>query len=175
MDQTAQTPTETPPRNSIAVATRTLNHQGILGYSGHISARLPGGAEYLIQTLQIINSKDNSLKGTNTLESALNLYHKNYLTKSEYEDFKSVYHLLRATINALRIVRGNAKDLTLPPQDSLEAEYLSRRLRSFKQLLQNQDALTVIKKKMDQIHNLFLVIKEIILDVLFLSFFNVHV
>ena len=51
MDQLTQTPTETRLRKSIAVATRTLNHQGILGYSGHISARLAGpGDEYLIQT-----------------------------------------------------------------------------------------------------------------------------
>jgi len=36
----------------VAAATRTLNHLGILGYSGHISARLGGDArgEYVIQT-----------------------------------------------------------------------------------------------------------------------------
>jgi len=44
---------ETRLRNSVAVATRTLNHQNILGYSGHVSARLPGregAGEIIIQT-----------------------------------------------------------------------------------------------------------------------------
>lgn len=50
MDQITQSTDEARIRKLIAVATRTLNHQGILGYSGHISARLAGsGDEYVIQ------------------------------------------------------------------------------------------------------------------------------
>jgi len=36
-------------RREIAAATRLLNHEGILGYSGHVSARLPGRDALLIQ------------------------------------------------------------------------------------------------------------------------------
>lgn len=50
MDQVTMTDAETRLRNLIAVATRTLNHQGVLGYSGHICARLPGTDEYVIQS-----------------------------------------------------------------------------------------------------------------------------
>jgi L-ribulose-5-phosphate 4-epimerase len=53
MDQITQSTDETRLRNSVAVATRTLNHQNILGYSGHVSARLPGregAGEIIIQT-----------------------------------------------------------------------------------------------------------------------------
>ena len=35
---------------------------------------------------------------------------------------------LRQLINALRMVRGNSKDLTVPPEDSDEFSYLARRL-----------------------------------------------
>ena len=37
-------------RRQVAATTLLLNHLGILGYSGHISARLPGGASFLIQS-----------------------------------------------------------------------------------------------------------------------------
>lgn len=36
-------------RRAVAAATRTLNHLGVLGYSGHIGARLPDGERFLIQ------------------------------------------------------------------------------------------------------------------------------
>lgn len=36
-------------RREVAAATRLLNHEGILGYSGHVSARLPGREALLIQ------------------------------------------------------------------------------------------------------------------------------
>ncbi len=38
------------------------------------------------------------------------------------------YAFLRRLIDALQSVRGNAKDLTLPASESLEYEYLARRL-----------------------------------------------
>ena len=36
-------------RREIAISTRILQAQGILGYSGHVSARLPDGSGFLIQ------------------------------------------------------------------------------------------------------------------------------
>ncbi|MEE2760590.1 MAG: class II aldolase/adducin family protein [Pseudomonadota bacterium] len=51
MDRLTQSTEETRLRKVIAVATRMLNHQGILGCSGHILARLPGSkTEIVIQT-----------------------------------------------------------------------------------------------------------------------------
>jgi L-ribulose-5-phosphate 4-epimerase len=41
--------TETRLRDQIAGCTRLLNMLGLLGYSGHVSARLPGGDRFLIQ------------------------------------------------------------------------------------------------------------------------------
>jgi len=38
-------------RHEVAAATLTLNAEGILGYSGHVTARLPGGETFLIQPI----------------------------------------------------------------------------------------------------------------------------
>lgn len=43
---------ETSLRLQVAAATLLLNAEGILGYSGHVSARLPDGALFLVQTLE---------------------------------------------------------------------------------------------------------------------------
>jgi hypothetical protein len=37
-------------REQVAACTLMLNELGILGYSGHVSARLPGGHGFLIQS-----------------------------------------------------------------------------------------------------------------------------
>ena len=42
-------PTEEDLRREVAAATLLLNSEGILGYSGHVSARLPGREAFLIQ------------------------------------------------------------------------------------------------------------------------------
>jgi len=49
MDQVYSTETEKRLRNAVAVCTRTLNHLGILGYSGHVSARLPNADQLIVQ------------------------------------------------------------------------------------------------------------------------------
>jgi len=49
MDQVSPQIEEKRLRNSVAVCTRTLNHLGILGYSGHVSVRLPNSNQLLIQ------------------------------------------------------------------------------------------------------------------------------
>ncbi len=51
MDAKAETPTdiERRLRHEVAATTLLLVSEGILGYSGHVSARLPGGDRFLIQ------------------------------------------------------------------------------------------------------------------------------
>jgi glutamate-ammonia-ligase adenylyltransferase len=41
---------------------------------------------------------------------------------------REAHIFLRRLINALRMVRGNARDLTVPPEDSEEFAFLARRL-----------------------------------------------
>ena len=42
---------------------------------------------------------------------------------------RDAHQFLRLLINALRMVRGNSRDLTVPPAGSEEFAFLARRLR----------------------------------------------
>ena len=40
-------------RQYVAACTLLLNHEGLMGYSGHVSSRLPGSEHYLIQPFEV--------------------------------------------------------------------------------------------------------------------------
>jgi len=92
----------------------------------------PGGlvdVEYLVQGLQITHGKDNpSLRATNTRTAMTALSEAGIVSDEDHRCLEDAYVFQRQLIDALRMVRGNAKDLTLPPYDSEEFEYLARRL-----------------------------------------------
>ena len=50
------------------------------------------------------------------------------LSPEDYKCLFEAHRFLRTLINALRMVRGNAKDLTVPSSDSEEFDFLARRL-----------------------------------------------
>lgn len=100
---------------------------------GTVNAKLgPGGlvdAEYLVQGLQITHGhRDKELRATNTFEAMTALRDAGVLSRQDFEDLSSAYIFLRRLIDALRVVRGNAKDLTIPAADSEEFAFLARRL-----------------------------------------------
>lgn len=92
----------------------------------------PGGlvdVEYLVQGLQITHGADNpSLRNTNTREAITALAQAGILSTADYDGLRKALNFLRRLINALRIVHGNAKDLTIPPAESDEFAFLARRL-----------------------------------------------
>ncbi len=92
----------------------------------------PGGlldVEYLVQYLQLLHGHhDPSIRTPNTLEAIEQLCHVSFLSLSEREALREDYLFLRQLIDGLRIVRGNAKDLVLPPSGSDEMVFLARRL-----------------------------------------------
>jgi glutamate-ammonia-ligase adenylyltransferase len=45
------------------------------------------------------------------------------------QQLANAYQFLRQLIEALRVVRGNAKDLTIPATGTREFDHLSRRMR----------------------------------------------
>ena len=47
---------------------------------------------------------------------------------ADYPRLQEAYNFLRDLINALRMVRGNAKDLTVPSPDDEAFAFLARRL-----------------------------------------------
>lgn len=85
--------------------------------------------EYAVQYLQLLHGhQEPRLRTPNTLEALAALGESGFLTPGEADALRTTYLFLRKLIDALRIVRGNAKDLILPPTDSDAFIFLSRRL-----------------------------------------------
>jgi glutamate-ammonia-ligase adenylyltransferase len=93
----------------------------------------PGGlvdVEYLVQGLQIAHGAANPhLRLANTREAMAALAAGGILSAEDYTHLHKAHTFLRWLIDALRVVRGNAKDVTIPPEDSEEYAFLARRLR----------------------------------------------
>jgi len=92
----------------------------------------PGGlidVEYMVQYLQLIHGHHHpAIRTPNTLEAIEQLCHASIITLTERETLQDDYLFLRQMIDSLRIVRGHAKDLVLPPSGSDEMVFLARRL-----------------------------------------------
>jgi glutamate-ammonia-ligase adenylyltransferase len=100
---------------------------------GQTSAKYsPGGlvdVEYFVQARQILAGyRDPSVRVTNTLDAIARLAAGGHLDANHAEDLRACYRFLRRLIDALRVVRGNAKDLTIPPVETRDFAYLAHRL-----------------------------------------------
>jgi glutamate-ammonia-ligase adenylyltransferase len=127
-----------------AMRERQIRH---LVTAGTINAKFsPGGlvdVEYLVQGLQINYGHDNpGLRLTNTREAMRALAVADIIPTEAYNRLREAHIFLRRLINALRMVRGNAKDLSVPPPDSEEFAFLARRLDYGRQIAQLRDDLT---------------------------------
>lgn len=101
---------------------------------GTINAKFSPGAlvdvEYFVQALQIaFGREDKSLRTPNTLETLAALQAAARLDPETADTLRLGYHFCRELIDALRVVRGNAGDLTVPPADSDAFATLARRMR----------------------------------------------
>ncbi|MEM9702216.1 MAG: glutamine synthetase adenylyltransferase, partial [Planctomycetota bacterium] len=100
---------------------------------GSINAKLsPGGlvdVEYLVQVLQWEHGGDDpELRTPGTLAALTALHAGGFLPTADHDALRDAYGFLRSLINALRVVRGNAKDLTAPSPGTEEFAFLARRL-----------------------------------------------
>jgi glutamate-ammonia-ligase adenylyltransferase len=85
--------------------------------------------EYAIQYLQIMHGhRLTALRTPNTITAVDRLAKEDVISAPESVALREAYLHLRSVINALRMVRGNARDLLLPPPDSAEFKFLARRL-----------------------------------------------
>ena len=93
----------------------------------------PGGlvdVEYLVQGLQITYGHQNpALRQSNIREAMAALAEAGILSPDDYAQLRRAHTFVRWLIDGLRMVRGNAKDLTVPPADSEAFAFLARRLR----------------------------------------------
>ena len=81
------------------------------------------------QYLQILHGAVTpAVRTPNTLAAIQALHDAAYLSRQEYQQLSEAYVFLRHLIDALRIVRGHARDLLLPPTSSEEFIFLARRL-----------------------------------------------
>jgi len=107
----------------------------------------PGGlvdVEYLVQGLQITHGhKTPALRVTNTRGAMAALAEAGILTEEDYTHLRKAHTFLRWMIDSLRVVRGNAKDVTIPPINSEEFAFLARRLRYGSNIYQLQQDLEI--------------------------------
>jgi glutamate-ammonia-ligase adenylyltransferase len=102
--------------------------------SGRVSAKYSAGGlvdvEYYVQSWQIaVGDADPAVRVTNTLTAVDRLAARGHVPAERAEQLRESYGFLRRLIDALRVVRGHAKDLTIPPATSREFAYLAHRLR----------------------------------------------
>lgn len=100
---------------------------------GVFNAKLSPGAlvdvEYLVQGLQMTHgNRLPTLRSTNTLKAIEALADAEILTREDAARLRDAYDFFRQLIGSLRIVRGNARDLTIPPDNTDELAFLARRL-----------------------------------------------
>ncbi len=115
--------------------------------------------EYTVQYLQLMHGHHLvSIRTPNTLEAIDHLCEEALLTLKEGDELKDNYVFLRQLIDGLRIVRGHAQDLVLPPSGSDEMVFLARRLgmMTTNWLQGAGDLEHTIHTRMTQIHEQFL-------------------
>jgi glutamate-ammonia-ligase adenylyltransferase len=101
---------------------------------GTVNAKYSAGGlldvEYLIQTLQIAYGcgRAGDIRSPNTLKALRALWQEGVMNETQFQILRADYLFLRNLINALRIVRGNARDLTFPEEDAEEFAMLARRM-----------------------------------------------
>lgn len=113
-----------------AMRERQMRH---LVSGGTFNAKFsPGGLadlEYLVQGLQINHGAEHPEARTTNTRAALDALHRiGVLSESDYTRLRKAHTFFRWLIDALRVVRGNASDVTLPPADSEAFAFLARRL-----------------------------------------------
>ena len=85
--------------------------------------------EYAVQYLQIVHGEAHEELRTPSTQAALEVLGRLGLISRENErKCREAYVFFRSLCDALRIVRGNAKDLILPKLNTNEYAFLARRM-----------------------------------------------
>jgi glutamate-ammonia-ligase adenylyltransferase len=105
----------------------------------------PGGlvdVEYLVQALQITHGgEDPGLRLTNIRRAMAALSASGVLSEDAYTQLHKAHTFLRWLIDGLRMVRGNARDLTVPAVESEAFAFLAKRMRYGNDVEQLRDDL----------------------------------
>jgi [glutamine synthetase] adenylyltransferase / [glutamine synthetase]-adenylyl-L-tyrosine phosphorylase len=101
--------------------------------AGTANAKFSPGAlvdlEYAVQVLQVMHGREDRQLRTPRIHEALDsLATIGVLASAEAGELASSYRFFRRLINGLRMLRGSAQDLFLPPVDCDEYVHLARRM-----------------------------------------------
>ena len=131
--------------------------------AGEFNAKLsPGGLvdiEYFVQAMQITHgSRHVSLRVTNTREAMREMRRVGVLTESDYRSLRDAYGFFRRLIDGLRMVRGDARDLTVSAASGQDFLFLARRLgygstpqRLQRDLAQHVDAVNDLVRRQAEV------------------------
>ena len=113
-----------------AMRERQLRHLVIPGaFNAKYSLGGLVDVEYVVQGLQMRHGAAHpGLRLTNTRAAIAALAAHGLLSQENAQRLHQAHIFLQQLINALRVVRGNSKDLTAPPAGSEEFAFLARRL-----------------------------------------------
>ncbi|KAA3619997.1 MAG: glutamine synthetase adenylyltransferase [Calditrichaeota bacterium] len=100
---------------------------------GMLNAKFSSGAlvdiEFLVQGLQITHgAKNPALRISNTRDALSALFQNKILARADFENLIAAHIFMRKIIEALRMVRGNAKDLNVPAPETEHFAFLARRM-----------------------------------------------
>lgn len=106
----------------------------------------PGGlvdVEYLVQGLQITYGREYpDIRQPNTREAMAMLAKHGVISETDFSRLRKAHTFLRWMIDSLRVVRGNARDVTVPREGSEEFSFLGRRMPYGSDPTRLLDALT---------------------------------
>ncbi len=114
-----------------AMRERQMRH---LVAGGSLNVKFSAGGladlEYLVQGLQIRHGLRYLSLRTPSVRTAIQELHQlGILSESQFLQLKDAHNFLRKVIDALRVVRGNAKDVNVPASHTPQFAYLARRLK----------------------------------------------
>ena len=100
---------------------------------GKINVKYSAGGlidiEYAAQYLQEMHGHNHpTLRTPNTLQALTALVNEGLVARADGAGLRKAYVFIRMLVDGLRMVRGNTKDLVLPPLDSEEFVSLARRV-----------------------------------------------
>ena len=100
---------------------------------GKINVKYSAGGlidiEYAAQYLQVMHGHNHpTLRTPNTLQALTALVNEGLVARADGAGLRKAYVFIRMLVDGLRMVRGNTKDLVLPPLDSEEFVSLARRV-----------------------------------------------
>lgn len=129
---------------------------------GTFHAKLsPGGlvdCEYFVQGMQLtFGHLSPAIREPNTREAIKGLEQLRILTSQQRIQLRDAYRFLRRLIDAMRMVRGDATDLTIPKYGTEQFEFLSKRLG-----IQSQDLHQEIELQTCRVIELIVSFEELI-------------